>query len=307
MQQQFFNNISTQFVDDGTMTGTLIAEERGTFRNDSALAQAIGIPELKEEESINQSVGLVIEPSDDWTLTIDYYHIDIEDRIALSAGLTADLMDVNLTEGLEAVGAGSGQFFLNGADTRTEGVDIVSRYNVPMKEGELIVSAAANFTNTNVTDTFTTGNLATLDPSDVFTAQDISIIEEWQPEDRINLTFDYSRDRFSAVLSMNRYGQYTVCEGNCSDTNSQTFDSKLLTDLILAYRLNEGLTVRLGGNNIFDETPDENKIGQSRTGAIEDAAGNTIVDSAGVFQFSRRSAPFGFNGAYFYAGISYDF
>lgn len=305
MQQQFFNNISTQFVDDGF--GTLVAQERGTFRNDSALAQAIGIPQLKEEESINQSVGLVIEPSDDWTLTIDYYHIDIEDRIVLSGGLTAGLGDPDLTAGLAAAGASSAQFFLNGADTRTEGVDIVSRYNVPMEKGELVVSAAANFTNTNVTDTFTTGGLSTLDPSDVFTAQDISIIEEWQPEDRINLTFDYSRDRFSAVLSMNRYGQYTVCEGNCSDANSQTFDSKILTDLILAYRLNEGLTVRLGGNNIFDETPDENKVGQTRSGTIEDAAGNTIVDSDGVFQFSRRSAPFGFNGAYFYAGVSYDF
>lgn len=304
MQQQFFNNISTQFVD---VLGTLVAQERGTFRNDSALAQAIGIPELKEEESINQSVGLVIQPSDDWTLTVDYYHIDIEDRIVLSGGLSADSGDATLTALLDAANVSSAQFFLNGADTRTEGVDIVSRYNVPMKEGELIVSAAANFTNTNVTDTFTAGGLATLDPSDVFTAQDISIIEEWQPEDRINLTFDYSRDRFSAVVSMNRYGQYTVCEGSCTVANSQTFSSKILTDLILAYRLTEGLTVRLGGNNIFDETPDENEIGQSRTGTIEDASGNTVVDSAGVFQFSRRSAPFGFNGAYFYAGISYDF
>lgn len=311
MQQQFFNNISTQFVDDGTGTGTLVAEERGTFRNDSALARAIGIPELKEEESKNQSVGLVIEPSDDWTLTIDYYHIDIEDRIVLSGGINANLdpdpVNGPLASVLNAAGAGSAQFFLNGADTRTEGIDIVSRYNVPMKEGELIVSAAANFTNTNVTDTFTSGGLSILTPSQVFTPQDISIIEEWQPEDRINLTFDYSRDRFSAVVSMNRYGQYTVCEGSCTDANSQTFSSKILTDLILAYRLTEGLTVRLGGNNIFDETPDENEIGQSRTGTIEDASGNTIVDSAGVFQFSRRSAPFGFNGAYFYAGISYDF
>ena len=64
----------------------------------------------------------------------------------------------------------------------------------------------------------------------------------------------------------------------------------------------------MGGNNIFDEYPDTNEIGNSRGGSLEDApAGNLVVDSAGVFEYSRRSAPFGFNGAYWYVGASYDF
>ena len=48
----------------------------------------------------------------------------------------------------------------------------------------------------------------------------------------------------------------------------------------------------MGGNNIFDEYPDKNEIGNSRGGSLEDApAGNLVVDSAGVFEYSRRSAP----------------
>ena len=39
IQQQYFNNISTQLVSDGA--GGLTAQERGTFRNDSAVAKAI--------------------------------------------------------------------------------------------------------------------------------------------------------------------------------------------------------------------------------------------------------------------------
>lgn len=305
MQQQFFNNISTQFVGG-------VAQERGTFRNDSALAKAIGIPELKEEESENLSVGLVLQPTEAWDITIDYYHIEIDDRIALSGGLTAALeMDPTgpLTTGLALAGASSAQFFLNGADTKTEGFDVVTSYVVDIERGDLIVSLAANKTQTSVTDIFTSGGLSAITASDVFTPQDISIIEEWQPEERVNLTFDYSLGGFSAVIAVNKYGSYTVCESPCNGAigNTQNFSSKILTDLRLAYDFGNNLSFNVGGNNIFDETPDTNLIGQTRVGAIEDAAGNLIVDSAGVFQFSRRSAPFGFNGAYFYAGVSYDF
>lgn len=305
MQQQYFNNISTQFV---SVSGNLVAQERGTFRNDSAVAQAIGIPKLKEEESFNLSMGVVLEPTDSWNITIDAYQIDIDDRIVISGGLTSALGDANLTAALAAAGASSAQFFLNGVDTETSGVDIVSTYTMVAGGGDLAISFAANFTETEVTNTFAGGGLATLAASDVFSPQDISIIEEWQPKDRINLSFNYALERFTAVLAFNRYGEYTVCEGSCdSSSNRQTFGAKILTDVNFSYKLREDLTLNVGGNNIFDETPDTNRIGQSRTGAIADGGGNVFVDSPGVFQFSRRSAPFGFNGAYFFTGISYDF
>ena len=50
MQQLYFNNISTQIRDAGAVTV-------GTFRNDSEIVRALGVPELKEEESFNYSVG----------------------------------------------------------------------------------------------------------------------------------------------------------------------------------------------------------------------------------------------------------
>ena len=305
MQQQFFNNISTQFVVIDEMT---VAQERGTFRNDSALARAIGIPELQDEESTNYSLGLIIEPTDNLSIAIDGYKIDIDDRIVISGSLTSALGDPNLTAALAASGASGAQFFLNGADTETQGVDIVAVYDIDMEEGALNLSLAANFTETKVVNTFTSGGLANISAEDVFTPQDISIIEDWQPEDRINLTANYSNEAFRAVLSFNRYGEYTVCEGSCDNaSNTQTFGAKVLTDLNLLFDLGNGLVLNLGGINIFDETPDTNTIGQTRAGTIADASGNVFVDSNGVFDFSRRSAPFGFNGSYFFGGVSYNF
>jgi iron complex outermembrane receptor protein len=311
MQQLYFNNVSTQFVvdvndDDGDGdTMDLIAQQVGTFRNDSTLAQAIGIPALKEEESTNYSFGIVADLTDRLSLTIDYYSIEIDDRIVVSNRLGSGLSP-ELDAALIQAGAGAGQFFLNGADTETTGIDLVATYGgLELFGGNLDLTLAANFTETDVTDLFTPSGsgLEFVDVDDVFNEQDISIIEEWQPEDRISFSALYSSDALSINLALNRYGEYTVTDGG-----RQTYGAEILTDVNVSFDFGNGLGVFVAGNNIFDVTPDTNEIGNSRNGAIENGPGGAIiVDSAGVFQYSRRAAPFGFNGAYFSAGVTWDF
>jgi iron complex outermembrane receptor protein len=311
MQQLYFNNISTQFrvdvndIDGDGDTTELIAQEVGTFRNDSRLAQAIGIPPLKEEESTNLSFGVVADINDRLTLTVDYYTIDIDDRIVISNQLGSGLSST-LDAALIQAGAGAGQFFLNGADTETDGVDIVATYSgLQVGNGDLDFTLAANFTDTKVVKLFapTGSGLQTVPTSVVFSTQDISIIEEWQPEDRISFNMLYSNDAWRVNFALNRYGEYTVTDGA-----KQTYGAELLTDVNVAYRFDNGITVNLAGINIFDVTPDDNLIGNTRNGRIENGPnGALIVDSTGVFQYSRRSAPFGFNGPYFSAGVTWDF
>ena len=86
--------------------------------------------------------------------------------------------------------------------------------------------------------------------------------------------------------------QYTVTEND----GKQKFDPKYVTDVQLSYNFGPFGIFKLGANNLFDATPDQNTFGQARTGTIIDSQGNVIVASPGVFQYSRRSAPFGFNG-----------
>jgi iron complex outermembrane receptor protein len=312
MQQLYFNNLSTQFradVDDVNGNGDtteLLAFEVGTFRNDSLLAQAIGIPQLKEEESTNFGAGIIWDVNDRLTVTVDYYHIDIDDRIVVSNTLGTGL-SAALDAALALTGAGGGQFFLNGADTETDGIDIVSTFSgLELWGGELSLTSAANFTNTDVNNLFTPvdSGLETVPVDQVFSSVDVSIIEEWQPESRTSQVVEYIKDDWRVSFTLSRYGEYTVTEG----TTKQKYDAEFVADINLSYVFENGLTVNLMGNNIFDATPDKNVIGQSRTGAIEDGPGGPlIVDSAGVFHFSRRSAPFGFNGAFLSAGVSYNF
>ena len=308
MQQLYFNNIGTQFVaNPANPSGPQIAVQVGTFRNDSQLAKAIGIPQLKEEESDNYSAGIVLTPADRLTITFDYYAIDIDDRIVISNRLSAaNDPSGTLGNALATVGAGAGQFFLNGANTETRGFDLVVNYSgIDFFGGDLDLTLAGNKTKTEVVDVFTSqaGSLAQLNANVVFSSQDISIIEEWQPEDRVSLTGYYQLENWRVNLAFNRYGEYTVEDGG-----RQTYGAKLLTDLNIEYAFTSSLSLSVGGNNIFDEYPDKNLIGQSRGGKLEESpSGNMVIDSPGVFTYSRRSAPFGFNGAYWYAKIGYTF
>ena len=296
MQQLYFNNISTQFIGG-------VQVETGTFRNDSALARAIGIPKLKEEESTNIALGAIIDISDRWNVAIDLYSIKIDDRIVISNNLGFGLSPA-LDAALTAAGASGGQFFLNAIDTETDGVDIVSTFSdIQLLGGDTSITFAANFTNTDITRIFSnTPSLDTIAPEDIFGGFQPSVIETWQPEDRMSLTANWVRESWSANLGFHRYGEYTTV-----DSGPQTYGAEVLTDIRVSYELDNGLTFFLSGNNIFDVTPDEVTNSGSRGGAFESAPGLMDLASPTVFKYSRRSAPFGFNGAYWSVGANWRF
>ena len=301
MQQMYFNNVSTQFIVDES--GTLLSEEVETFRNDSTLTTRLGVPTLKEEESDNISIGLIYSPKENIEISVDFYQININDRIVISSKLgmgISPLLDQAFTEAMVT----KGQFFLNGADTITRGTDIVATWQPQTLLGNIDFTLAANFTDTKVAKLFTPSHstLHTIAVKDIFSRQDISIIEEWQPRNKLSLNSLYKIKNWTVNILLNHYGEYTITDGG-----KQTYGAELLTDISLNYMFSDSLSVTLGSHNLFDVMPDENNIGNSRGGKIEDEQGNLIVDSSGVFKYSRRSAPFGFNGAYYYANLQYSF
>src|SRR3546814_16668471 len=97
------------------------------------------------------------------SLTVDYYNIRIEDRITL----TENLQGADVREKLERanVPGSSARFFINGIDTRTQGLDVVASYRLPdMGIGKLTLTAGYNLNDTKITDRrtfsgFTAGRL----------------------------------------------------------------------------------------------------------------------------------------------------
>ena len=62
MQQLYFNNVSTQVNPDPDNPGGLVAFEVGTFRNDSDLAKAIGIPDWTRKPPLPEALVLCTSP-----------------------------------------------------------------------------------------------------------------------------------------------------------------------------------------------------------------------------------------------------
>jgi iron complex outermembrane receptor protein len=301
MQQQFFNSVSTQFVSRVGSDG-LFPEERGTFRNDSAVALALGIPQLQEEKSDNYSFGFIWNPMDNLSLTVDYFQIDIKDRIVISGAISATnpAIPQGIRDILAANSIGAAQFFTNAGNTKTDGVEAVLSWSVPTDGGVFKLDASAAFIHTDVSDDVNTDGLLEGLEDVIFTAQDRSIIEEWQPDNRASLTGSYAFGNWMLLTRINYFGTYTVEEGNGT---RQTFSSKWFPDVMAEYTFGEsGFSLQVGANNVTDTTPDKNLIGQSRGGSIPG-----IVDSPGVFTYSRRAAPFGFNGGYWYVKALYRF
>ena len=83
------------------------------------------------------------------------------------------------------------QYFTNGFDTKTEGLDLVGSYLFNVGAGRLQTTLAYNYNKSTV---------PSFDPL-VITAARIVDIEHYAPNDRVNLNLDYSLDPFRISLA----------------------------------------------------------------------------------------------------------
>ncbi|MEO8064928.1 MAG: TonB-dependent receptor, partial [Pseudomonadota bacterium] len=118
LQQEFFTSTATNFIGG-------VPFEVGTFPATSDVAVTLGAQPLDPEKSKNYSLGTVLRFGS-FETTIDAYRIDIRDRIVLSENLNTPQVAALITP----FGATVARFFINGVETKTEGIDLVTRYNL---------------------------------------------------------------------------------------------------------------------------------------------------------------------------------
>ncbi|CAM2009016.1 TonB-dependent receptor [Acanthopleuribacter pedis] len=291
LHQSFFNNTSTQFVTD-EVSNELVPFEVGTFRNNDPVTQAFGIPELKEETSVNLSAGFTWKPSRNLSITADMYQIDIDDRIVISGQFQASA-DPQIAALLEPFDVSAAQFFTNAVDTETQGGDLVIAYGFDLgEEKRLRLTAAANWNDTQVVGEPQTPAELEGFGSTLFNRIERERIETAQPRSQISLTAAYEVKQLTITARANRFGSVKTVESAADPSRDQVFGAKTLVDLDLSLRFGHHLTWSLGANNLFDTYPDENNPGLSFNG---------------IFVYPRRTAPFGFNGGSFYTRLSYLF
>ena len=161
--------------------------------NDSALAKAVGIPQLKQEKSVNGSAGFTFN-SNKFTATVDGYYVKVKDRIVLTGNF--DQSDDKIGQILIDNQIDQAQFFTNAIDTKTLGLDIILTYSENIGSGKLTSSFAANFNDMEITSVNTTPELK--GKEDVYLSpREKAFILASAPKNKFNLSLNYKIHKFN--------------------------------------------------------------------------------------------------------------
>ncbi|MDP2184772.1 MAG: TonB-dependent receptor [Xanthomonadales bacterium] len=278
LSQQLYSTTATNFIDG-------VPFDIRTFPVTSPIAQALGAEPLDAEESTNFSLGLVIQPTDNWSITLDAYHVKVRDRIVLSENLRGTAVRNFLaTQGFPNVEGG--RYFTNAVDTTTEGIDLVSSTDYDLgNAGALTVTAALNYNTTDLDRI--ADNPAVLEQGGLDLLRigrtEIGRITKGTPKYKGILGLDWNLDRWSARLGTTYYGTYSTF--NDDPARDQKFGAEWVFDTSVSFKVNKSFTLTAGVDNLTDELPDE---------VI------AVNSFNGILPFSGGNSPFGFNGRFFY-------
>ena len=290
--QSHFSHVSTNVI-GGVPTDVFTAPV------DAPAARLFGSKPLREETSVNLSGGLAFSPNDNVTFTLDVFQIKINHRILLSAtfddSVTQALLAANGFANISGI-----QYFTNGIDTRTRGIDLTGSLRMAAGQGTVDWTAAVNYTKNKIlrTDPLpaaldTTG--ASTETGIIDSVTYIGITEE-RPDWRGTLTGEYNLGRVHALVRGSYYGKFSSAQPGYCDLCRDGYGAKALFDAEIGYRF-ASIDLALGVRNLFDTYPD-----QPKSLTIVDGV-NTAKDynnNFGVFPWAAAS-PFGYNGRYLYA------
>lgn len=282
LHQSFFSSTATNFI------GGVPFDIR-TFPVKDTVARVLGATDLKPEKSVNLSLGVALEPIKTLSVTIDYYYIGIKYRIVFSENFVGnDVKDLLASKGL--TGVGGARFFTNAIDTRTEGLDAVANLGLDLTDaGFLRLTAGYNRNNNHVTRVTKTPPELSAQQEKLFGRVERARIEDGQPKDNVVLAANWSRKSLTANVRAQRFGSVVAFDPKSDGTFDNFYGAKVITDVSLEWQSPWAVRFAVGADNVGDVYPDKNIAG---------------TDNAGIFPYSGIS-PFGFNGRFVYARLSW--
>jgi iron complex outermembrane receptor protein len=262
----------------------------GTYPVNHPVAATLGSSPLTPEESTSFTVGVILQPLENTSITLDYYDIEIEDRLALLGPNTITAADVPAltaagVQNADLLVGSVASFFANAFDSEVSGVDVAVTSDFDLGAGLLTVDLRHNQNEQDVSNVVPN----TINASRVFD------LENQVPEQRTTLTFDYHTEGlFRGHVRLNRYGSWESTGGLFSPgdaSDAASYGSEILVDVEAAVTFADRYTISVGGENVFDTEPDPEQ--------------DFVLGILGVDK--SLTSPFGFNGGFWYARASVEF
>ena len=262
LQQVGFSDTTLNFGAAGSLVRTR------TLRQDDPIARAIGVQALDPEESVNYSVGLTAEPIEGLQLSIDAFRIEVDDRITLSDRFFEENDDGNdatnpFLDFLATLPGGattqSIRFFTNAIDTETQGVDVVANYAFAAFAGDIDLSLAYSYSETEITRfAATPAALLAIDPSfRLVGVEERNTIETAAPTDKVVASASWSNDDVRLLLRGSYFGEATrVFNFGGGFEPAQVYGSEVQIDAEAEWNVTDAFSLTAGGTNLLDEYPD---------------------------------------------------
>ncbi len=285
LAQLYYNLIFNNIVANTSVPSLLSA-------NNSTVTKAFGIGELQEEKAINASLGFTFK-KDGFTATIDGYIIKVKDRIILTDNFTDQAV-------LGPLNVDAAQFFANGVDTKTTGLDIVLGYTTTIGEkGRIRADIIGNLNKLEI-DKIHNGNLNQFTFFGPFSQ---AYLKAAAPDYKFGLNLGYTCDKFNSQLSLTRFSEVQLQDFQWVDSPAttqaeadalfpvatDTYEAAMTIDISIGYELYKNLKLVLGANNILNEYPTSQFDGWTDQGGLADSV---QMGSDGRYLFSRLSFSF---------------
>ena len=274
--QQNTLNVQTT-IDPETLQLVDSANVPSTFR----AAELRGGRPLQPETSVNTTAGLVVDTGA-FTLTADYFRVDVTDRLALSQTftLTADERALLISEGIASAGTlAFFRFFINDFSSRTQGVDLVSTWTPPASGGDTVLSFTMNFTDTSLTE-----------ETDLLGPGDVRGLQFGVPRIRWNAALNQQAGRVGLLGRLHYFGSWVdhFDARFVRGADAPLLDGKFIVDLEASIPLGRAARLAVGGQNVFDTFSDRMDL---------------FADIFGL-PYSQFT-PWGLSGGYYYARVNY--
>lgn len=273
---------NTQIVTTNFRGGNQV--QTGTYPTTSSIAQFYGAESLQPEKSRNYGAGFILKPVDNLTITVDGYIINVRNRIGISQTFRVTAADVAALPALAIVGVdGDVNYFTNGFNTSTKGIDAVATYRTDFAGGSLNATLAYAYNKSKVTD---------FNPS-VISADQRFNISNLPPKHRLNASANWQIGDFQVNGRVNYFSSWA----NRLEYPGQRFSGKATVDLDASYTFMDHYTLTVGANNLLDTYPD--RIAPTTTNPIY-----ALTDSLADGQvYPRSGGPFGINGGFYYVRL----
>ena len=278
-------NVSTRIDPNGQP----VAE--GIFPATNPLTAYLGAKPLDAETSTQFTLGLSATPTDNLVVTLDYYFVELEDRIVLSSdfAITTAVQDALTAAGIPFQSdIAQVSYFTNDLTTETSGVDLVVTYNMDWSGGNTVLSLAGNWNDTEIKDRVNRGT----DASPVYFINDESKYdnENGDPSYRMNVSARHTTGNdVTYSLRGNLYGPYKNA-ANSSLASIQEYGRVLQWDTDVSWDLSDEYRLTFGINNIFDTMPDRDTIGETCCGRTYRS--DSVMDWQGTYYYVRGQINF---------------